>query len=112
MYTIKEAAARTGIPVGLLRQWERRYGVVTPQRSTSGYRRYDEQALAQLAFVKKAQGLGFSLDDIKRILDLGRAGRAPCSTVLELTQQHICELDARIERLQRLRRFFLPNNRR
>jgi MerR family transcriptional regulator, light-induced transcriptional regulator len=48
MYTIKEAAARTGVPIPLLRAWERRYGVVTPTRTAAGYRLYDEAALVRL----------------------------------------------------------------
>jgi DNA-binding transcriptional MerR regulator/methylmalonyl-CoA mutase cobalamin-binding subunit len=48
MYTIKQAAARSGVPVELLRAWERRYGVVEPARTDSGYRLYDEPAIARL----------------------------------------------------------------
>jgi hypothetical protein len=53
--------------------------------------------------VKKAQVLGFSLEDIKQVLDLGRSGRAPCSTVLALAQSHLAEVDRRIEQLRQLR---------
>ena len=49
MYTIKEAAARTGLTVPVLRAWERRYGVVTPTRTAGGYRVYDEAALGTAA---------------------------------------------------------------
>lgn len=48
MYTIKQAAARCGVPVQLLRAWERRYGVVTPSRTDAGYRLYDEAAISRL----------------------------------------------------------------
>ena len=48
MYTIKEAAARTGLTVPVLRAWERRYGVVAPTRTAGGYRVYDEAALRRL----------------------------------------------------------------
>ncbi|MBE3074340.1 MAG: MerR family DNA-binding transcriptional regulator, partial [Actinobacteria bacterium] len=41
MYTIKEASARSGVGAPLIRAWERRYGVVTPTRTASGYRLYD-----------------------------------------------------------------------
>jgi DNA-binding transcriptional MerR regulator len=43
------------------------------------------------------------LEDIKQVLDLGRAGRAPCATVLTLAQAHLADLDQRIEQLRRLR---------
>ncbi|MCV0402309.1 MAG: MerR family transcriptional regulator [Chloroflexi bacterium] len=48
MYTIKQAAQRTGIGVPLLRAWERRYGIVTPTRTESGYRLYDDEAIDRL----------------------------------------------------------------
>ena len=60
MYTIKEAAARTGIPVELLRAWERRYGVVTPARTSGGYRVYDEAALDRLRTMRRLVDAGWS----------------------------------------------------
>ena len=42
MYTIKEAAARSGVGAPLIRAWERRYGVVNPTRTRAGYRLYDD----------------------------------------------------------------------
>ena len=49
MYTIKQAALRTGVAIPTIRAWERRYGVVTPARTTAGYRLYDEDAIERLA---------------------------------------------------------------
>lgn len=48
MYTIKEASARSGVGIPLLRAWERRYGVVEPTRTASGYRLYDDVAIDRL----------------------------------------------------------------
>jgi DNA-binding transcriptional MerR regulator/methylmalonyl-CoA mutase cobalamin-binding subunit len=48
MYTIKEAAARAGVSVPLLRAWERRYGVVQPARTAAGYRLYDEASIERV----------------------------------------------------------------
>jgi DNA-binding transcriptional MerR regulator/methylmalonyl-CoA mutase cobalamin-binding subunit len=53
MYTIKEAAARTGLTVPVLRAWERRYGVVSPTRTPGGYRVYDEAALGRLRAMRR-----------------------------------------------------------
>jgi DNA-binding transcriptional MerR regulator/methylmalonyl-CoA mutase cobalamin-binding subunit len=60
VYTIKEAAARTGIPVELLRAWERRYGVVAPARTAGGYRVYDEAALDRLRAMRRLVDDGWS----------------------------------------------------
>ena len=48
MYTIKQAARLTGVSEASLRAWERRYGVVVPVRNESGYRLFDEAALAAI----------------------------------------------------------------
>jgi DNA-binding transcriptional MerR regulator/methylmalonyl-CoA mutase cobalamin-binding subunit len=53
MYTIKQAAARTGLSVPVIRVWERRYGVVQPSRTPAGYRLYDEEAIARLLAMRR-----------------------------------------------------------
>jgi len=53
MYTIKEAAARTRVPIALLRAWERRYRIVAPARTAGGYRLYDEDAIQRLATMRR-----------------------------------------------------------
>lgn len=60
MYTIKQAAARSGVPVQLLRAWERRYGVVEPTRASSGYRLYDEVAIARLRAMRTLMDEGWA----------------------------------------------------
>ena len=52
MYTIKQAAARTGLSVAVIRVWERRYGVVEPGRTAAGYRLYDDEAIQRLAAMR------------------------------------------------------------
>ena len=53
MYTIKLAALRSGLPVATVRAWERRYEVVRPTRTTSGYRLYDDDAIARLIAMRQ-----------------------------------------------------------
>lgn len=60
MYTIKHAAELTGVPVATLRAWERRYGVVTPQRTDGGYRLYDDAALDRLRAMRDLVGAGWA----------------------------------------------------
>ena len=60
MYTIKQAAARTGLTVPVLRAWERRYSVVRPARTASGYRVYDEVAIARLVAMRRLVDSGWS----------------------------------------------------
>ncbi len=53
MYTIKQAAARTGLNVPTIRAWERRYGVVSPTRTAAGYRLYDDTSIARLQAMRR-----------------------------------------------------------
>lgn len=53
MYTIRQAAARTGLSVPIIRVWERRYGVVQPSRTPAGYRLYDDESIARLTAMRR-----------------------------------------------------------
>jgi len=86
MYTIKQAAGRTGISVQLVRAWERRYGVVEPSRTSSGYRLYDDAAIARLRAMRSLVTDGWApstaaarireLDDVA-VYALAARARAP-----------------------------------
>ena len=60
MYTIKQASRLTGVSEASLRAWERRYGVVAPHRNESGYRLYDEEALATVSTMRRLVNDGWS----------------------------------------------------
>jgi methanogenic corrinoid protein MtbC1 len=60
MYTIKQAAARAGVTVPVLRAWERRYGIVAPARTASGYRLYDDAAIARVRSMRRLVDSGMS----------------------------------------------------
>ena len=60
--------------------------------------------LERLAFIKQAQALGFSLDEVKRIIDDARAGTSPCDEVREIVQRRLHELDERLREMRRYRR--------
>jgi MerR family copper efflux transcriptional regulator len=100
---IGQLARRAGLTTHAIRYYESLGLLSPPLRSAAGYRRYPPSAIAELRFVKQAQSLGFSLDEIREILELGRSGRAPCSRVLAIARAHLEELAQRIERLRHLR---------
>ena len=60
MFTIKQASRLTGVSEASLRTWERRYGVAVPQRNESGYRVYDEEALATVSTMRRLVSDGWS----------------------------------------------------
>jgi DNA-binding transcriptional MerR regulator/methylmalonyl-CoA mutase cobalamin-binding subunit len=60
VYNIKQAAARAGVSVPVLRAWERRYGIVSPERSASGYRRFDDESVARVQTMRSLVDEGWS----------------------------------------------------
>lgn len=77
MFTIKQASARTGVPVASLRAWERRYGVVAPRRTESGYRLYDEQAIAAISAMRRLVDQGWTPASAAEAITSGEVGREP-----------------------------------
>ena len=74
MYNIKEAAARSGVSIATLRAWERRYGVVAPQRTASGYRLYDDDAIGRLRQMRRLLEGGWRPREAALEVLAGRAG--------------------------------------
>jgi len=99
-----ELAERAGVGVQTLHYYERLGLMPKPDRSAANYRLYPLDALRRVQFIKKAQALGFTLEEIKDILGLREQGRAPCRCVADVARKHLGELDARIAALQEFRR--------
>lgn len=93
---IGEVAKRTGASRKALRLYEEAGILPTPRRSAAGYRIYGQDTVAVLAFVRQAQRLGFSRDEIKEIVGIRRAGRVPCPHVRELIGRKANELDLQL----------------
>ena len=100
---IGDVAERTGLTAPTIRYYESIGLLPPPSRSSTGYRRYTETTVEELRFIKKAQALGFSLDEVAEILKLSRAGSTPCSRVLDLARRHVTAVDERIRQLTRFR---------
>ena len=100
---IGEVAAASGMSVEALRFYERRGLLGRPARTASGYRAYDETVIERLAFIKRAQAIGFSLDEIAEILEMRGRGEAPCVEVREAARRKLAELDERLRELRRYR---------
>lgn len=100
---IGDVAQLAGVSAPTIRYYERLKLLTPPGRTTGGYRRYGDATVETLRFIKKAQGLGFSLDEIGEILKLTRSGQTPCSRVLSLGHQHLAAVEQRIRELQGFR---------
>lgn len=99
---IGELAQQTGVAVGALRYYESR-GLLKSQRRENGYRYYFPVAVAQVQFIKKAQSLGFSLEDIGDILNVHRQGDRPCHLVRSLLQEKINQLETQLQNMLALK---------
>jgi len=98
-----EVAAQAGVNPQTLRYYERRGLVEEPPRSPSGYRSYPDEAVDVVRFVKRAQGLGFTLDGVAELLHLASGGPEGCDAALTLAETRKAELDRRIDDLTRMR---------
>ncbi len=99
---IGEVARRTGIGIETLRFYERSGLLGRPARTEGGYRLYSAEELLRLEFIKRAQTLGFTLDEIKRIMAESRAGERPCAEVREIVRERLTELDERLKQMRQL----------
>src|SRR5688500_4924257 len=103
MLKIGEVSKRSGVGVEALRFYEKSGLLEAPARTFSGYRVYGEEVLERLAFIKQAQALGFSLDEIRQIVEDARKGQSPCGEVREIVRRRMEELDARLRELHSYR---------
>ena len=101
---IGEVSQASGIGIEALRFYERSGILGKPARSTSGYRLYDASVIDRLAFIKRAQTLGFSLDEIKQIIAEKHSGKSPCLEVREIVRRRLSELDERMRQMRIYRR--------
>lgn len=104
MLKIGEAAAKSGLPVKTIRYYDD-IGLLTPtvERSESGYRLFLPQVIDRLVFIKRAQSLGLSLEEVKEILAVHDRGSLPCDTVKGQIQDKIAQITVQIEQLTTLR---------
>ena len=105
--TIGELAKAAGVHVETVRYYQRRGLVDEPEREHGTVRRYDENAVRRLRFVRRAQELGFTLEEIKGLIQLGetpncRGARDLAARKLELVNARLSDLRRMQEALRRL----------
>jgi MerR family copper efflux transcriptional regulator len=102
-FTIGTIAKRVGVAIDTIRYYEREGLLPPPARRASGYRSYGEGTLTQLRFIRRAKGLGFTLDEIRELLALSHDRQHGVKAVKRRAQQRLLIIDARIADLQRVR---------
>ncbi|WP_347262171.1 heavy metal-responsive transcriptional regulator [Rudaea sp.] len=99
-FSIGKLAESAGVAIDTVRYYERN-GLLQPAgRLASGYRRYGETELKRLRFIRRAKALGFSLDDIRTLLEL--SAERSVAKVKRAAQLKLADIDARITELERV----------
>jgi Hg(II)-responsive transcriptional regulator len=98
-----QVAVQAGVNIQTLRYYERRGLLPEPDRTGSGYRCYSDDAVRTVRFVKGAQQLGFSLDEIDALLYLAAGGPDNCAAAKAVASEKLAELDVKIANLEAMR---------
>lgn len=98
-----ELARAGGVNRETIRYYERHGLLLEPRRSGANYCLFDEQAVERLRFIKRAQAVGFSLGEIRELLDLRFAPDTACGDVRELVEAKIAAIEAQLRSLQEMR---------
>lgn len=101
---IGDLARETGTAVETVRYYEKIGLLPLPLRADNNYRCYSEGHLRRLSFVRRARDLGFSLDQIRELLNLADDRDRSCAAVDGLAHQHLASVDRKITDLKALRR--------
>ncbi|MDT0684053.1 helix-turn-helix domain-containing protein [Roseicyclus sp. F158] len=103
MLTIGNLAKKTGTKVQTIRYYEQIGLMPEPERTAGGQRRYGEDELDRLAFVRHARQLGFTLEAIRELLDLSDEPDRSCENADAIARRQLRQVEQRIARLEALR---------
>lgn len=98
---IGEVATRSGVSIDALRYYERRELLPAAPRTRSGYRMFSSETVDRVLFIKQAQELGFTLDEISKLLTTNET--SDCLKVHDLLDTKLTELDARMRSMHEFR---------
>ncbi len=95
---------QTGVNIETIRYYEKIGLMPDPDRSSGGYRIYDQSHLKRLLFVRRSRELGFTLQEIRELLELVDGGDYTCAEVRDRTIVHLEEVAQKIRDLQKMQR--------
>lgn len=97
-------AKRIGLSVDAIRFYERNALLPRPPRTEGGFRQYHENDVETLAFIRRVQGLGFKLSEIRDLLDLRGSGLQPCAPVRRRLEEKLADVERKLADLRKLER--------
>ena len=103
-YTIGRLAQEVGINLETVRFYERQGLLLKPPRSASGYRLFPADTTRRLRFIKRAQELGFSLNEIRELLTLRMSLRTTSTEIRKRTEAKIADIEGKIKSLNSMRK--------
>ncbi len=92
-----------GVTVQAIRFYERLKLMPQPRRKESGYRVYSDEDVKRLRFIRQAKTLGFTLEEIRDILQMRGRGECPCGEVVSIAERHLRDVETQIRHLSRFR---------
>ena len=95
-------AKRIGLSVDAIRFYERNALLPRPPRTPGGFRLYEESDVETLAFIRRAQGLGFTLSEIRGLLNLRGSRLQPCAHVRRRLQNKLADVQRKLTDLHKL----------
>jgi len=99
-----ELANQTGVNSETIRYYEKIALMPNPARSAGGHRLYDQSHLKRLSFIRRSRGLGFTLQEIRELLQLVDGGDYTCAEVRDRTVVHLDDVSRKIRDLQKMQR--------
>jgi len=109
-FTIGQVATKAQVSTDSIRFYEKKGLISEPPRGANGYRQYPESTIARLMFIKRAKSMGFSLKEIRELLDIQRETSNTCKDAREQVAAKLIQVDEKLIELQRMKgalKFFL-----
>ncbi len=103
LLTIKQLSEQSDVPIGTIRFYERKELIASPQRTPSGYRQYDPEIILQLRFIKQAQRVGFTLNEINELLRLRMTTGSTKADIKKRALKKIQDTDRKISTLNKVK---------
>jgi Cu(I)-responsive transcriptional regulator len=103
-FTIGGLARETATKAETIRYYERINLLPAPDRTNGNYRIYRAEHLARLSFIRRARGLGFSIEQVREILTMADDRNRSCAGVDAIARQHLAEVERKIADLKAMRR--------
>ena len=102
-FSIGDLSRKSGCKVQTIRYYEQIGLLPLPLRTSGNHRVYGADQASRLAFIVNARELGFPLDSIRALLDLGADPSEPCERINQIAESHLRDVEARLDRLSALK---------